>query len=69
MNVEYGVYYFLVVEVKTDNQSGKVTLTQGVWTKKVLNKVLILYSNKNTTPRATILLVTYSYGTPLHEPL
>ena len=27
-NVEYDVYDFLGVEVNTDNQSGKVTLTQ-----------------------------------------
>ena len=29
LNIEEDLYAFLGVEVKTDNQSGKVTLTQG----------------------------------------
>ena len=43
---ENNVYALFVVEVKTDNQSGKVTLNQGWLTNKVMNKVVILDSNR-----------------------
>ena len=58
---------FLVVEVKTYKQSGKVSLTQVGLTKKVLNIVRILYSNNNTTPSATMSLVKDSDGNPFDE--
>ena len=58
------MYTLLGVYVKTDKHSDKVTLTQVVLTNKVLNKVLMLDSNKNTTPTATIPLVTYDGGPP-----
>ena len=50
LNVEGYVYDLLGVEVNTDNQSGKVTLTQGGSTNKVLKEVGILDSNNKTTP-------------------
>ena len=68
LNVEYDVYAFLVVEVKTDKQSGKVTLTQIGLTKKVLKIVGMLDSNSTTTPEATIPLGTDSDVTPFNEP-
>ena len=68
LNVEEEVYAFLVVEVETDNQSGKVTLTQRGLTKKVLNIVGMLDSNKNITPEETMPLGTYAYGNPFDEP-
>ena len=43
---ENNVYALFVVEVKTDKQSGKVTLNQGWLTNKVMNKVVILDSNR-----------------------
>ena len=62
------MYDFLGVEVKTDEQSGKFTLTQVGFTKKVLNTVKMLDSNKKITPSATISLVTYVDGPPFYEP-
>ena len=56
MTVEEGVYNFLEVDVYTDTQSGKVTITQRGLTKKVLNIVRIIYSNNNNTIAATMLL-------------
>ena len=44
------LYDLLGVDVTTDEQSGKVTLTQGLLTKKVMNIVVMLDINKNTTP-------------------
>ena len=52
------MYYFLVVEDNTDNQSVNVTLTQGGLSKKVLNTVVMLDSNNNITPSETMTLVT-----------
>ena len=56
------------VEVNTDKQSGKVTMTKGGLTKKVLKKLVMLYSNNNTTPSATISLGIDADGTPFYEP-
>ena len=62
LTVEQDVYDFLGVEVNTDKQSGKVALTQWGLTKKVLNTVGILDSNKKITPATTIPLATYADG-------
>ena len=62
------VYNFLRVEVKTDNQPGKVTLAQGGFTKKVMKIVVMLGNNKKTTPAATMPLGTYADGNPFDEP-
>ena len=67
LTVEEDVYDFLGVEVKTDNQSGKVTLTGGGLTKKVLKIVGILDSNDNTTPSETMPLGTYADGPTFDE--
>ena len=48
--VEEGEYDLLVVEVKTDKKSGKVTLTQVRLIKKVLNTVVMLGIYMNITP-------------------
>ena len=58
----------MVVEVNTAKYSGKVTLTQVVLTKKVLNTAVILDINNNITPAATIILVTDADGPPFGEP-
>ena len=50
LTVENDLYAFLGVEFNTDKKSGKVTLTQGGLTKKVLKRVGMLDSNKKTTP-------------------
>ena len=46
MTVEEDMYTFLVVEVKTDKHSGKITMTQGVLMNKLINTVGMLDSNK-----------------------
>ena len=56
------MYDLLGVEVKTGKRSGKVTLTQGGLTNKLLKKLVILDINKKTTLTATMPLVIYSYG-------
>ena len=68
LTVEEDVYDFLGVGVNTDKQSGKFTLTQGVLTKKVINTVVMLDSNKNITPEATIPLGTEDDVPPFDEP-
>ena len=67
MTVEDDVYDFLVVEVNTDKQSGKVTLTQLGLTKKVLKIVGMLDSNNTTPPEATIPLGKDADVTPFNE--
>ena len=62
------MYDFLVVEVKTGNQSGKFTLAHGGLTKKLMNTVVILDINNNITPVATIPLVTDDDRPPFDEP-
>ena len=52
--VEENVYPLSVVEVNTNKHSGKVTIPQGLLTKKFLNTVVVLYSNNKTTPSATV---------------
>ena len=68
LTVEEDVYNFLGFEVKTDTHSGKVTLTQGVLTKKVLKTVGMLCSNNNTTTSSTMPLVKDADGYPFDEP-
>ena len=58
---------FLGVEFNTDKKSGKVTLTQGGLTKKVLKRVGMLDSNKKTTPAEKIPLGINADGSPLYE--
>ena len=67
-HISTDVYGLLVVEVNTDKQSDKVTMTKGGLTKKVLKTLIMLYSNNNTTPAATISLGTDAGGTPFYEP-
>ena len=64
MTVEDDVYAFLVVEVNTDKQSGKFTLNQGGFTKKVTKTVGMLDSNKKINPAEKMPLGTESYGPP-----
>ena len=64
LTVEYYVYSLLGFEVKTDKQSGNVTLTQIGLTKKFQNTVVMLDINKNITPAATMTLETYDDGPP-----
>ena len=56
LTVEEDVFELLEVEVKTDKKSGKVTLTQGGLTKKVIKTLGIFYSNNNTTTAETMPL-------------
>ena len=65
--VEENVYPLSVVEVNTNKHSGKVTIPQGLLTKKFLNTVVVLYSNNKTTPSATVSLGTDAYGPPFDE--
>ena len=62
------MYDLLGVEVTTDKKSVKFKLTQGGFTKKVLNKVGVLDSNKKATPAATIPFGTDVDGNPFDEP-
>ena len=62
------LYDLLGVDVTTDEQSGKVTLTQGLLTKKVMNIVVMLDINKNTTPAAKMQLGIYSDISPFGGP-
>ena len=50
LTVGQDVYAFLGVEVKTDNQSVKVIMTQGGLTKKFLKTVGMLDINNKITP-------------------
>ena len=68
LTVEEDVYDLLWVEVYNDNNSVKVTLTQGGFTKKVLKKVWMLDSNKKITPEAKNTLGTETDGIPFDEP-
>ena len=62
------MYAFLGSKVNTDNHLGKVTLNQGGLTKKLLNTVEILDSNKKISPSSTRALGTDDYGTTFDEP-
>ena len=62
------MYDFLLVEVSTDKNSVKVTLTQVGLTKKVLKTVGMLDVNNNINPAATITLGTDADGPPFDEP-
>ena len=66
--VEYYMYAFLLVEFNTDKKSVKFTLTQGGLTNKVLNTVVMLDSNNNTTLAATMALGTDADVPPCDEP-
>ena len=68
MTVEENVYDFLGVEVKTDNKSDKVTLTQGRFTKKFLKTPRMLESNKKITPSEKIPLGIDAYGPSFGKP-
>ena len=68
LTVEEDVYDFFGVEVKTYNQSGKVTLTQGGLTQKLLKTLGMLYIKKKITLAGTIPLGTYAGGIPFDEP-
>ena len=68
LTVEEDVYALLEVEVRTDNNSGKVTLNCGGLIKKVLKLVVMLDGNKKITPAATISLETDADGTTFDEP-
>ena len=68
LTVEEHVYAFLRVEFITDNKSVEVTLTQWGMTKKVMNTVVMLYSNNKITPSTTIPLGTDAGGPPFGEP-
>ena len=62
------MHYFLGAEVRTDKKSEKATLTQGGLTKKVLNTVGMLDSNKKITPEETMPLVTDAYVPSFDKP-
>ena len=62
LTFEEDMYALLGVEVNTDNHSGKVTLTQGGFTKKVLNTEGMLYSNKKKTTEVIMPFVTDAEG-------
>ena len=62
------MYDFLRVEVSTDKNSVKVTLTQVGLTKKVLKTVGMLDIDNNINPAATITLGTDADGPPFYEP-
>ena len=68
LTVEKCVYALLVVKVNTDNQSVKVTLTQGGLTKKVLKAAVILDSNKKINTEERIPLIIDTNVTPFDEP-
>ena len=50
LTVQEDVQDFLRVEVKTDKNSGKVTLTKGGLKRKLIKTVGMLNINNNTTP-------------------
>ena len=68
LNVEEYMYDLLGVDVKNDNKSGKVTLTQEGLTNKMLITVGMLYVNKKTNPEATMPLVTDADRPPFDGP-
>ena len=68
LTVEEDVHAFLCVEVKTDNNSGKVTLTQGGLTKKLMNTLGMLYGNNNITLSSIYPLVKDAGAPPFDEP-
>ena len=68
VTVEDYVYDLLEFEVKTDKQPGKVALTQGGFTNKVLRKVGMLDSNKKINLEETMPLGIDAYGPPFDEP-
>ena len=68
LTVEEDVYGFLEVEGHNHKHSGKVTLAQLGLTKKVLKIMVILDSNKKTTPAATMPSGTYSDEPPFDVP-
>ena len=54
LSVEEYMYSSFGVEFKTDKQSGKVKLTQVGLTNKLLKTLVMIDSNKKTTPSATM---------------
>ena len=58
----------MVVEVNTDNHSGKVTPTQGSLTKNAMKTMGKLDSNNNITPSETMPLGTDADGPTFDEP-
>ena len=68
LTVEEDVHAFLCVEVKTDINSGKVTLTQGGLTKKLMNTLGMLDGNNNITLSSINSLVKDAGAPPFDEP-
>ena len=58
----------LGVKIKTDKNSGKVTLTQGGLDKKVPKILGTLDSNKKISPSSTAPLIIYADVLPFYEP-